>query len=360
MPKDSRSWHWFWCTVVSGWEPDVKQKVNELFGEHCRAKAAAGQCRWRVEQHECEADPAAFAAKLRTLAEVGVEYSFLRVADCSLARQRQDTRRAGPAAPEAAEAAAAVEGGALSEDDDGPSDDGGAGDTEALSEEVNAESSSWRLARIRETSREVPAAVLLVAVRLWRAHEQQLAGADAAAQEDAVPVRFRVTAKRGGKGHDFGSDDVKREAALGLIGSEAALACQLQPALRDYQVSVRAQVHRKSFVLGFPLHTAPFHAHQGRRFGGKEKNKSPLPAGADEAAGSASASAPDPPRQRKEKKLKSSAEADLSEWLPCRLAELGLSASCGYIHSPHVGLICGDISLTSCTCCQTLVMPAIR
>ncbi len=38
-------WLWFWCTVVSGWEPDVKARVLERFGGSAvtRAKAAAGQ-----------------------------------------------------------------------------------------------------------------------------------------------------------------------------------------------------------------------------------------------------------------------------------------------------------------------------
>ena len=40
-------WLWFWCTVVSGWEPDVKARVLERFGDSAvtRAKAAAGQVR---------------------------------------------------------------------------------------------------------------------------------------------------------------------------------------------------------------------------------------------------------------------------------------------------------------------------
>lgn len=348
MPADGSGWYWFWCSVVSGWEPDVKQKVTELFGEHSQAKAAAGQCRWRVERCVCEADEAAFAAKLRSLAEVGVEYSFLRIADCSLARQRPDRRRAGLApagsetelaglvhdsegavlhvqqSPPQADDDASDCGGDTNDDDDEATGPDAAGDQTAAA-------SSWRLARIRETSRDVSAATLLSAMRIWRAHERQFADSTAAlvATVDSGPVRFRVTAKRGGKGHDFGSDDVKREAALGLIASDAVQAAQLQPALRDYQISLRAQVHRKSFVLGFPLHTEPFHAHQGRRF-----KKAPISAAstvaADHICTDESASAPSPrvsPLQSKIKSRKSSMEADLLEWLPCRLAELGLSDS---------------------------------
>ena len=90
-------WLWFWCTVVSGWEADAKRRVAELFGRSCRAKSAAGQVRWRVES-ACCAEASAFGSQLEQLRDVGVEYVFLRIADCSLARQRR--RRAPEPEPE--------------------------------------------------------------------------------------------------------------------------------------------------------------------------------------------------------------------------------------------------------------------
>ena len=323
---EGQRWLWFWCTVVSGWEADAKRRVAELFGRSCRAKSAAGQVRWRVES-DCCSDASAFGGRLEQLRDVGVEYVFLRIADCSLARQRR--RRAPEPEPEPEPERQEEED---DHDDDG-SDEGDGGDGEdseddgVCESEGGGEATSWRLARICETSRSVPPSLLRRAVSLWRASDRQQqqqqqqpsggSGSDAAER----PVLFRVSGKRGGKGHDFSSDDVKRHAARGLIGSEAACAAQLQPALSGFDVTVRAQVHRKSFVLGFPMRSEPFHRHQGRRFG-----TAATPSEEAQQQDHEQVAAAAPPRAR-EKRRKSSAEVALSDWLPAHLAELQAAAA---------------------------------
>ena len=268
---------------------------------------------------------------------------FLRLADCSLARRRQQHRRLSAEQQEAAvELGIEEEDGDLDDDDEDDDEDG---DPERGEEDENEDqeavgdaqqptdatmvgeqaqsavedSLSWRLSRIKETCATVAPALLSTAVQLARAHSQQQAWATS---DESTPIKFRVPAKRGGKGHDFSSDQVKREAALGLIGSQAVQAARLEPALRAYEVSIRAQVHRKSFVLGYPLQEAPFHAHQGRRFGAASNGiTKPTPTSGSAAATTADSAAPQ--RSRAESKTKSSADVDLSEWLPCKLAEMG-------------------------------------
>ena len=122
MPPSTGStdWLWFWCTVVSGWEPDVKERVVELFGSSARAKAAAGQVRWRVDAQRAgtEAATAALTSELSALREVGVEYVFLRMADCSLARRRRQRPAAAAAEPMESE-----ETGETEEDEEGDDDE---------------------------------------------------------------------------------------------------------------------------------------------------------------------------------------------------------------------------------------------
>ena len=276
------------------------------------------------------AEAAALASELSGLREVGVEYVFLRLADCSLARRRRRQHQVtADEQEEAVEPETEDEDGDLDNDDDDDDDGDGDADNEHEVDEDEEqapstveESLSWRLSRIKETCGTVAPALLCTAVQLARAHSQQQG---CAMPEESAPIKFRVTAKRGGKGHDFSSDEVKREAALGLIGSQAVRAAHLEPALRAYEVSIRAQVHRKSFVLGYPLQEAPFHAHQGRRFGAASDgstNVAPPTSGSSTVAAVAADNAA-PQRHRAEIKVKSSADVDLSEWLPCKLAELG-------------------------------------
>ena len=106
------------------------------------------------------------------------------------------------------------------------------------------------------------------AIELWRAvtrlgAAESREGYAAIASAASLPTRslvFRAIGKRGGKGHDFTSDDAKRAAkrglssAVGLDGSTAA-----------HHLDVLAQVHRNRFWLGLrlnrhplaPLHDAP-------------------------------------------------------------------------------------------------------
>jgi hypothetical protein len=197
------------------------------------------------------------AAELALLREVRVEHIFVRIADCSLARRRRrdfepqqpSSQPAGPGVVVAAED---------DEDEDGEDDDEEEQQEEEAKEEEEEEEEeeecaapqSWRLARIRDTCAATSPKQLELAERLWRAHAQQ--------QQPPPPhpptaIRWRVVARRGGKGHDFSSDDVKRAAAMGLLSGSAARAAGAgglgEPALRGYELSLRAQVHRKSFVM---------------------------------------------------------------------------------------------------------------
>ena len=94
---------------------------------------------------------------------------------------------------------------------------------------------------IQTAAAEVSPDTLAAAVELWRAACR--ASSDAAAVEAAaLPVTkliFRCLGKRGGRRHDFSSDDAKRAAGRGL----KAAAVGLSGSTRDYHFDVLTQVH---------------------------------------------------------------------------------------------------------------------
>ena len=96
---------------------------------------------------------------------------------------------------------------------------------------------------------------LAAAVELWRAACR--ASSDAAAVEAAaLPMTklvFRCLGKRGGRRHDFSSDDAKRAAGRGL----KAAAVGLSGSTRDYHFDVLTQVHCNRCWLGLRVNKQP-------------------------------------------------------------------------------------------------------
>ena len=111
---------------------------------------------------------------------------------------------------------------------------------------------------IQTAAAEVSPATLAAAVELWRAACR--ASSDAAAVEAAtLPLTklvFRCLGKRGGRRHDFSSDDAKRAAGRGL----KAAAVGLSGSTRDYHFDVLTQVHCNRCWLGIRVNKHPMRA----------------------------------------------------------------------------------------------------
>ena len=111
---------------------------------------------------------------------------------------------------------------------------------------------------IQTAAAEVSPDTLAAAVELWRAACR--ASSDAAAVEAAaLPVTkliFRCLGKRGGRRHDFSSDDAKRAAGRGL----KAAAVGLSGSTRDYHFDVLTQVHCNRCWLGIRVNKHPLRA----------------------------------------------------------------------------------------------------
>ena len=111
---------------------------------------------------------------------------------------------------------------------------------------------------IQAAAADVSPDTLAAAVELWRAACR--ASSDAAAVEAAaLPMSklvFRCLGKRGGRRHDFSSDDAKRVAGRGL----KAAAAGLSGSTRDYHFDVLTQVHCNRCWLGLRVNKQPLRA----------------------------------------------------------------------------------------------------
>jgi hypothetical protein len=111
---------------------------------------------------------------------------------------------------------------------------------------------------IQTAAADVSPDTLAAAVELWRAACR--ASSDAAAVEAAaLPMTelvFRCLGKRGGRRHDFSSDDAKRAAGRGL----KAAAVGLSGSTRDYHFDVLTQVHCNRCWLGLRVNKQPLRA----------------------------------------------------------------------------------------------------
>ena len=89
------------------------------------------------------------------------------------------------------------------------------------------------------------------AIKLWRAI-RRIEACDTAHPEEQSALVFRAVGKRGGRGHDFTSDDAKRAAKAGLTEATGLLG-----STSTWDFEILAQVHNNRFWLGLRLNRKP-------------------------------------------------------------------------------------------------------
>ena len=170
----------FWQTVIPGYEKLAKAELVALFGSGIRACSSAGQTRFRVPVGRFDA--AQIAAKLQQMQEVGVEYTFVKLAFCSLAKRR---RTAAPV-PGAADGAVADDDDDDDDEDDDDDDDDDDADDAAAAAAVGACACSSTCA-FSSTSSASTSTNTAAALPLWGSAHPSAAPPSAAPPSAAPP-----------------------------------------------------------------------------------------------------------------------------------------------------------------------------
>ena len=110
------------------------------------------------------------------------------------------------------------------------------------------------LSTIRDAAAAVTPQSFATAIALWRAMRllESSEGGAPPPSEDTSSLVFRSLGKRGGRGHDFSSDEAKRAAKHGLTA-----ATGLAGSSSTFDFEIMAQVHHNRFWLGLRLNRAP-------------------------------------------------------------------------------------------------------
>lgn len=205
-----------------------------------------------------------------------------------------------------------------------------------------------QLHSIRAAAAGVESSAFASAIDLWRAIARREGRKDIASMPTEALV-FRALGKRGGRGHDFSSDDAKRAAKAGLTEATGLSGSSDK---ETSALDVLAQVHCNRFWLGLRLNRQPLapqptsgkvaptrDAQEGdgekRRAGGGGDEREPPPpcatvsAPPPSATAAPSTAAPSTAARPEHPKPPTADGADagpplLSGWVVARLAELGL------------------------------------
>ena len=180
---------------------------------------------------------------------------------------------------------------------------------------------------IRNASEGVSPALFDRAISLWR-EMCRLDGRTEIADIPTDQLVVRLLGKRGGRGHDFSSDEAKRAAKEGFTQ-----ATGIQGSTSTFDFEVLCQVHKNRVWLGLRLNAAPLAPRMAAN--GSEDRKEmlqPSPSPQDGNQGivdrpMAPSATARPTQQADRSSLPVSTDAEpplLSGWMASRLAELGL------------------------------------